>query len=566
MLSLRNISRYGLIVIISVIFVSSASPILARERPQDNYPYSLVTSLIRDRLTAYESHPAVPPDNVKIFSLNTLEYFYKARDYRPAWYGKKGFSDAESMIRAIQESADDGLIPANYHLRSTEDLLDKAYIIGEKGNFVDPEILADLDILLTDSFFTLARHLSAGCVNPLTLKPEWSFSTDPDLSAVLTDTLESHTVTEGLRKLAPSRPGYAELRKALGRYREMEKEDNQLPLAGGRLLRKGMRSPRVPELRELLMFLGDLGGESRGTGDLFDANVEKAVISFQERHGLKADGIVGPATLAELDVPVSERIEQLTVNLERMRWSENNRSDLYLIVNVANFELDVVRKGVVVLSMKVVVGKPYLTTPVFSGRLTYLVLNPVWNVPPSIAGKDILPKVKKDPGYLKEENITILRGWGAKEEVVDPETIDWRSVTAGNLNFRFRQEPGPLNSLGRIKFMFPNRFNVYLHDTPAKNLFSENVRTFSHGCIRIEKPVELAEYLLKFDPLWTKEDIEEAINSGETIEVRLPYPVNVYVVYVTAWIAKGGIVEFRKDIYGRDAALYSALTTNPLAK
>jgi L,D-transpeptidase YcbB len=565
MLDLRNIFRYVQVVIFFLVFsISGATGVLAQEGPPVNYPYPTVARQIKARLITYQSHPPVPPDNEKIFSLEAVEDFYKSRNYEPVWFGKNGFADAEAMIRAIRESGNDGLIPEHYHLRIIEDLLGRAYNIREKGTFVDPEILVDLDLLLTDSFFTLARHLSTGCINPVTLEPQWSFSADMDLVKVLTNALTEHRVAEGIRKLTPGTPQYEELRKALASYRDMAKKDNLPTVPGGRLLKKGMRSARIPEVREKLTFLGDLDRQSDGVEDLFDGNLEQAVIRFQERHGLKADGIVGPSTIEALNVPLGERVKQLVVNLERMRWSDGQRGDRYLIVNIARFELEVVEKGNVLLSMKVVVGKPYLDTPVFSGRMTYLVLNPVWNIPDSIAKKEILPKARKDPGYLKKENITILRGWGNSEEEIDPDSIDWRSVTARNLSFRFRQEPGPLNPLGRIKFMFPNKFNVYLHDTPARNLFSENVRTFSHGCIRIEKPLELAEYLLEKDPDWTRADIVSAIEDGATQEVRLPRPLYVYVIYVTAWVDKNDSVEFRRDIYGRDADLYQALTRNPL--
>jgi murein L,D-transpeptidase YcbB/YkuD len=564
MLFLRKTFRYGRIVLfLLVIFFSCAPGLSAQGKMPGVYPHALVTRLIKNRLEAYRSRPPGPPDSEKIYSLEAVGDFYMDRNYGPAWFGDKGFADAESMVRAIRESSGDGLTPGYYHLRTIEDLLGKAYAIREPGTFVDPGILVDLDLLLTDSFFTLAHHLSQGVVNQTTFGPEWSITGNGDISKVLTAALERHSVAGTLREFAPRTPEYAELRNAFERYRKMAKNDDQQPMPGGPLLKKGMRSARVPELRKRLAWLGDLDGQTGTRGDLFDRMLEQAVTRFQERHGLKADGIVGPSTLDAMNVPMEERARQIVVNLDRLRWRDRKNSDSYLVVNIARFELDVVEKGEVVLSMKVVVGKPFLDTPVFRGRMTYLVLNPVWNVPDSIAKKEILPKARKDPRYLKKEDITILRGWGEDEEEVNPAAVRWRSVTPRNLNFRFRQEPGPLNPLGRIKFMFPNKYNVYLHDTPAKNLFSQDVRTFSHGCIRIEKPLELAEYVLKGDPRWTKESIEAAIESGSTQEVRLPRPVDVYVVYVTAWVDRNGSVQFRNDVYGRDADLYSALSQNP---
>jgi murein L,D-transpeptidase YcbB/YkuD len=195
--------------------------------------------------------------------------------------------------------------------------------------------------------------------------------------------------------------------------------------------------------------------------------------------------------------------------------------------------------------------------------MTHLIINPAWNVPDSIARKEILKKLKKDPDYLSKQNIKVLRGWGSREKIIDPDTIDWSKITANTLLYRFRQEPGPLNPLGHLKFVLPNKFDVYLHDTPARRLFSENVRTLSHGCTRIEKPIELAEYLLQEDPRWTREKILAAIREGSEQRVLIPHPLNVHFLYLTAWVDEGGTLQFRNDIYGRDKSLAEALWRNP---
>jgi murein L,D-transpeptidase YcbB/YkuD len=556
--------RHGQIVLFLFLFsLWNSAGIAAQGGPPGAYHYALVTHLLENRIEAYKNQPPGLTDTEHIYCLEAVEGFYAGRKYEPAWFGSNGFADAESMVRAIKESGGDGLTPEYYHLRTIEDLLGKAYAIQEKGTFVDPGILVDLDLLFTDSFFTLARHLSEGCVNPLSFSPEWSVAENTGISRVLANAIGKHSIEQSLRELAPATPEYAELREALERYRQMAKNDLQQPVPEGRLLKKGMTSARIPALRKRLAFLGDLEGQLGTAEDFFDIQLEQAVMRFQQRHGLKADGVVGPSTLQKLNTPVEERVRQLMVNMERLRWSNSGRGNRFLIVNIARFDLEVVEKGDVILSMKVVVGKPFLNTPVFRGRMTYLVLNPVWNVPDSIAKKEILREVKKDPAYLGKENITVLRGWGDNEEEIDPDTVRWKSITPQNLYFRFRQEPGPLNPLGRIKFMFPNRFNVYLHDTPAKHLFAQNVRAFSHGCIRIEHPLELAEYALRGDPRWTKKSIIASIEEGSTQEVRLPRPLDVYIVYVTAWVDKDGSAQFRNDLYGRDADLYEALTHNP---
>jgi L,D-transpeptidase YcbB len=317
------------------------------------------------------------------------------------------------------------------------------------------------------------------------------------------------------------------------------------------------------ELRNRLVASGDLDLGKTGRGDLFDDGLEQAVTIFQKRHGLKADGIVGSVTLTALNVPLQHRIRQLELNLERLRWILGNTEQRSIVVNIANFELNVIESGKSVLSMKVVVGKPFQQTPVFTAQMTHLVINPSWNVPDSIAQKEILSKIRKDPHYLVEQKMMVLREQGYREYEIDPETIDWSRITAKKLSYKFRQEPGPLNPLGQIKFMFPNRFDVYLHDTPSKRLFSENVRTFSHGCTRIEKPIELAEYLLRDAPGWTRDKLLSAIEEGTEQKVLIPHPLNVHFLYLTAWVDEEGLLQFRNDIYKRDPLLDKALRKNP---
>jgi murein L,D-transpeptidase YcbB/YkuD len=249
--------------------------------------------------------------------------------------------------------------------------------------------------------------------------------------------------------------------------------------------------------------------------------------------------------------------------MERMRWIPDNVDQRSIVVNIANFELNVLNNEKTVLSMRVVVGKPFQRTPVFTAKMTYLVINPTWNVPDSIARKEILKKIMNDPQYLVKQNIKVLRGWGPLKKERDPETIDWSRVTANTLAYRFRQEPGSLNPLGRIKFIFPNKFDVYLHDTPSKRLFSESVRTFSHGCIRVEKPIELGEYVLRDAPGWTREKLSAAIQKGTEQTILLPHPLNVHFVYLTAWVDEEGVLQFRNDIYSRDKQLDEALRKKP---
>jgi murein L,D-transpeptidase YcbB/YkuD len=273
--------------------------------------------------------------------------------------------------------------------------------------------------------------------------------------------------------------------------------------------------------------------------------------------------VVGRDTLSALNVSVTDRLRQIQVNLERWRWLAQDLGNRYVLVNLADFRLEVVETGRMVMDMRIIVGKGYRRTPIFSGRMTYLVLNPAWHVPHKIARLDILPRIRKDPGYLSREHFRVFEGWGADAKEIDPATVDWTKVTRGNFRFRLRQDPGSWNALGRVKLMFPNEFGVYIHDTPSRELFRKTVRTFSAGCIRIEKPLELAEYVLAGDPKWNGEAILAALEAGREQTVRLPAAIPVHLLYWTAWVDASGTVQFRKDVYERDWRVLETLRSIP---
>jgi murein L,D-transpeptidase YcbB/YkuD len=495
-----------------------------------------------------------------IYSAVLVRSFYEARNYQPAWSRNGRLEQASTLMEAIEGSYVDGLTPGYYHLERLRSL------VASAGQERPPSAiqLAHIDLLLSDAFITLGCHLSGGCVDPVAMKAEWfAGRRKVDVASLLEEALRKKRVRETLQRLHPVQAAYDNLKQALAKYREMSLRGAWPQVTAGPLLKRGAQSERVVELRKRLEASGDLvpAGSSAG---LFDERLETAVLEFQRRHGLKPDGIVGPATVAAVNVPLEDRVRQIEVNLERLRWILGNTEQRFIIVNIADFRLDAIENGKSVLSMKVVVGKPFLKTPVFTAKMTYLIINPVWNVPDSIARKEILKDIKKDPLYLAKEDMKVLRGWGSREEEIDPGAVDWSHITPSFLPYRFRQEPGARNPLGRIKFMFPNQFDVYLHDTPAKGLFSQDVRTFSHGCTRIEKPLELAEYLLKDSPDWSREKILAAIEDGKELEVRIPRPLNVHFIYLTAWVDGNDTLQFRNDVYGRDRVLSEALGEKPV--
>jgi murein L,D-transpeptidase YcbB/YkuD len=493
-----------------------------------------------------------------IHAAAALPTFYERRVYHAAWSEDgRPSALARKLLDAIRAADREGLRPTDYHLAAIEGLL------LEDGKGPTPQRstadLIDLDLLLTDAFLIYGSHLLSGRVDPVSLDPLWIANRrERDLVALLESALESGRIEEALEELLPPYEGYRRLREELARQRAVAADEGWPTVPDGPKLAPGDEGPRVAALRERLL---SMGPRPTDADEVFDEELQRAVVAFQQRHGLEPDGVVGPTTLRELNVSAEDRARQIELNLERWRWLPNDLGDPYIIVNIAGFELDVIESGTRALTMRVVVGKPYRRTPVFSDQLTYLVLNPSWHVPRHLAVQDILPLIKKDPGYLRRQRMRVIRG----NTPVPAGSIDWSSVTARNFDFRLRQDPGPTNALGRVKFMLPNRFNVYLHDTPSRELFERAARDFSSGCIRLQKPIELAEYVLRGAPGWTRERLEARIHSGLEQTVSLPRPIPVHLLYWTAWAEPDGSVQFRPDIYGRDAILAKAFTEPPPA-
>lgn len=516
---------------------------------------------IRTRLESQDGQVELCIGTELIYASSILPEFYIQRAFRPAWSDRNSLlPQASFLIKRIRRAAEEGLRPEDYHLSKIKEMAEAISNAGNKRTPVNHEVLADLDLLLTDAFLVYGSHLLNGRVDPVTIDPDWqTTSRRADLSKILQSSIEGNSVSESLLNLLPQKKGYSELKKALAAYREISARGGWNSLPDGPAMREGDHGIRVTDLTRRLVASGDLPSDSSSDSDVFTAGLKQGVISFQQRHGLKPDGIVGPKTLAELNIQVDDRIRQIEINLERWRWLPRDLGKKYILVNIANYELSVIEDTRTVMTMRVVVGRQYRKTPVFSDMMTYLVLNPYWNVPHSIAVKDKLPLIRKEPDYLQKQKIKVFFGWGTDATEIDPDTIDWSSMNSKDFIYRLRQEPGPLNALGRIKFMFPNKFSVYLHDTPSRELFTRTERGFSSGCIRIEKPLDLAEYLLKGNQKWSRAALETEI--GKTVEqtVSLPNAVPVHLLYWTSWVDNDGNVQFRPDIYDRDRSLAEAL-------
>ena len=341
----------------------------------------------------------------------------------------------------------------------------------------------------------------------------------------------------------------ADLEAALSRLRSSEVEDGWMRVGGGAALRRGAKGTRVERLQKRLRAGGDLSTEA--TVGRFDAATEQALLRFQARHGLAVDGIAGSDTLAALDVSLDDRIREVEVNLGARRAFESRAEPRFVLVNVPAYRLTLVENGAPTFTMKVAVGEEGWATPPIDGEIEKIVVNPVWLVPVKIVAADLAPKFLANPGHLEQKGFVVLRkGDGTKP--IDPRRVDWTSIDPETFPYLVRQQPGPENLLGNLKFVFPNRKSIYFHDTPHRAVFEQPERDVSHGCIRLERPHDLAVELLRETPGWSREQLERRIATGETEEVLLAKPIPVHLVYWTAWVAPDGTLQHRDDIYGEE--------------
>jgi murein L,D-transpeptidase YcbB/YkuD len=494
-------------------------------------------------------------DGATIAAPSLLPEFYTRRDFAPAWTP----ATAAAWLAWITTIDAEGLSPDDYYIRS----LLRGEPFGRGA--------ADRDILLTASLLRAAHDLRFGKVDPASADGAWNLrppTDDWDTAAVAEAAIASGEPGAFLATMLPRPRLYFDLQAALRRYRDIAAAGGWPPVPAGTTLRMGDTDARIATLRRRLAITGDhpAAQVEERTGlptpagaspisNPFDASLERAVRLFQERHGLTADGVVGPGTLAALNVPVEARIDQIRLNLERGRWVFGSLAPRFIVVNTASFQVFLVEHDVPIWQARAVVGRYYRQTPTFRGELEYLVLNPTWTIPQRILREDIVPLAKKDPSYLTRMGIDVLTGAG---RAVDPRTLDWKRLGPRNFPYVLEQRAGPNNLLGRVKFVFPNPFAVFLHDTPQKGLFGAAQRTFSSGCIRVEDPFALAELVLD-DPSWTRARLENEAAGGGTQAVHLKARLPVLVLYWTASVDALGRVRFLPDVYQRDRRVLAAL-------
>lgn len=472
--------------------------------------------------------------------------FYAKRGFTTIWLNKSGFNErAHLTIAAFADANAHALNPENYG---------PLKFVNRSENARTREDWASIERDLTRQFLRYATHLSSGRVQPNEVNKALNiFPHRPKPSVLLENVVDATDYAAFLETLAPNTPQYARLKLRLAEYRDKAAKGGFTVLPEGEVLKPGMTDNRLDLLRQRLIE-EDYLNPANQTGDVYDGALVDAVKEFQSYHGLEVDGVIGADTLSELNVPIEQRLIQMELNMERRRWMPDDLGETYVFVNLADQVLKVVKKGKTWLATKVVVGKPYHATPVFTGEMTYVEVNPYWNVPYSIATKEYLPKLRKNPGVLSSQKIRLFEG-GAE---ISPSQIAWSSYSPSNFPFKLRQDPGSKNALGRIKFMFPNKFNIYIHDTPAKSLFKKAQRSFSHGCIRVSDPFALGDMLLA-DQGYDRARLEAIRDTGERTVVKLERPIPVHITYLTAWMNKDGSTHFRKDIYKRDAVLLKAL-------
>jgi L,D-transpeptidase YcbB len=526
---------------------------------QSGTPLNQVAKLIRERVRqrALSLPKSDQSERARVWAL--VSEFYRKRSYRPAWSDGRG-PDRQSyeLAEAIRAAALEGLNPKDYDIDTLEARirrLDRRDVLKEAP---PARALANLDLRLTYTYFQYANHLLNGRVSAATVDPDW-ITSPRDVSLV--DNLQiataKHRVRRALLSLLPQDPAYYRLRDALVVYSDIARKGGWGVVPSGRALRAGRSDARIPALRRRLHASGDL--PNAGRSRTFDPATERAVKAFQARHGLEPTGVVDSATRGAMNVRVEARMRQIQLNMIRRRWLPIDLGRRYVVVNVPDFTLDVVEGTRSVLRMRVVVGKRGSPTPIFSDKITYVEVNPYWNIPKDITKDEIAPLVREDESYLAQNQIKVLSGPEEDASEVDPSDVDWWRIGDEDSPYVLREEPGPTNPLGKIKFMCPNEHDVYLHDTPAGHLFNAKERDFSHGCIRVERPLDLAEYLLRGTPEGSRERIQALIDSGERKAIRLQEPVPVHILYWTAWEDEDGTVEFRDDVYGHDRRLDEAI-------
>lgn len=480
----------------------------------------------------------------ELFLSDSVKKFYAERENSSVWSNnelRKGF------IETLQNAEAEGLYFLDYHGKEIETL-------EASLNSQEDDEKSRYDILLTDAYFKFGSHLLNGKTDPQKIHEIFDLQKNQaNLSLLLKNALDDNSLDIAFSKLRPNHPVYKQLITSLKVYKEkMLDSDEFKDIDGGEMIKPGMQDVRIPKIKFRLMVLGYLKDIDPFTSD-HSQPVQDAIKKVQLENGLLSDGIIGNSTIKLLNIDYKDRYNQILANLERWRWYPRDLGDHYILVNIANYHLEVVKDDEIVRSHKTMVGTDIRKTPIFSEEIKYIVFNPNWTIPPTIKTKDVIPGVRKDPNYLKRKNIDVYSSNGVK---LDPSEVDWDNSNVKS--YTYRQKPGSSNPLGKVKIIYPNKHLIYLHDTPSKSLFARNSRAQSSGCIRVENAMELAEYLLSDQSAYHSEKINEILETGKLTEVRVKQQLRVHHLYWTAWM-ENEKPRFTEDIYNYDEKIIEEL-------
>jgi len=505
---------------------------------------------LRVRLEQLRDYDKPTIAGAPLVSVGLLDDFYHRRNNRYVWHSSR---QVEDLLQLVEHSADEGFQPRDFHAGEIT-----ATTRGRVLSELPTSRRVDAEILLSDSLLRLIHHYRYGKLNPRYLGKHRNHGKGAFANELIDD-LEQVVRAEDLEIAVEglaSRPSfYKRLQESLVRYRRIATTGGWRRVPAGRSLTPSMRDSRVPIIRERLRATGDFTGPASDS-PFYDQALKASVVAFQKRHHLGSDGVVGPTTRKVMNVPVAMRVNQIRINLERMRWISDGLPDDFLLVNIPEQRVELFRDGQLVWSSRVIVGRRKRPTPAFRGRMEYIEINPSWTVPPTILKKDILPAMRRDPGYLKRRGLQVVTRGG---KPVSPRSVNWRKVSSTSFPYLIRQPPGTRNALGQIKFMFPNRYSVYLHDTPSRSLFKRSERLHSSGCVRVEHPWKLAELVLTDPKRWNRARFKKVIASKQTRTVRLKEPLAIVLAYWTVEADADGKVLFWNDVYARDVAMFKAL-------
>jgi murein L,D-transpeptidase YcbB/YkuD len=497
---------------------------------------------------------------ISVFNLEAVYQFFARRNFNPIWSSEGVLTErAYEMRFEIRQAKFDGLKPGHYHLSYLDASLEEAARKKKAGERLEEVELSHLEVLLTDAFFELAGDLERGKINPALLKASWSIprrGNKVDYGELLTASIAKDDLRSGLAELYPKTPLYPKGRQLMRELEEKSKTESLAwkPLKLDKVFKVGDSNPMLPQIRDRLAFWGYSPVEAATDPRVYDSLLFHTVVRFQEDQGMTGDGVLGRLTLAVLNESPAQLMQKISVNLERLRWIPDEFFvNEAIFVNIPSFRLVYRNSSDTLFSTKVIVGTVKHQSPVFTAPMSYLVFSPYWNIPPSIVKNETIPAIKKNPGYLDRNHMEVVNSSG---NPVPRSAVNWNTRP---FPYLIRQKPGPDNALGLVKFMFPNPNNVYLHDTPTKQLFDREVRTFSHGCIRMENPKIFAELLLQPMPEWTPDKILEAMNQpGEQI-VHLKKKIPVVITYLTIVLNSKGKIQFRQDVYNRDPEIFALL-------